>query len=683
MNDRPRLRRPTRSTPTAYRRDRQRRLGDGPYPCHPVPAWTVLLHQDGPRSPGQDDILQTRKRLIAPGATPARQPSAALTTPVGRAPRRELDGAGRGGTMVGVAAVAEDEPENERQEDQPDSEGVPVAEALRQVERNDDPDDDVHDRDQQEDDPPPGASDDPEHDQGVPDRDDAFPTGLARFGKDLPEGEDDDEPDEDVDDPNDGAHAGCLLGQTVGLSLTAWPDGRPGDRVRCSARASRGREAGGTSAQVLGRLHVDALISRHVYDRLMKLCVVGLGRLGLPWALVADSAGHDVRGLDVNGERVDAINERRVETSEPEVAALLADPGCGLFATTVPAEALADAELSVVAVPSPSNGDGSFGLEAVIAAIEAIGAHANRLAPRHVVVLKSTVSPGATRGPVRRALADATGPDNELGLVYTPEFHAVGTIVRDIRHPYLLILGGDQEWSLSRAEELHRSLTNSVVPVARLDPTGAELAKLASNSFRTMKISFANSLAALCAAYGTDPVPVCAAVAADPHIGGGYLRPGLPYGGPCYPRDNPALRAAATAADQTATLAQAAEQANDRHFHELEHAGLNAPPGPIGIVGLGYKPGSDELEGSPPLELARRWRAAGREVALHDPRATGFDSQTVDSLGTILDTCSIILLASPDADLLTIFRAELAARTRHPPVIDPWGALGPQPRFGE
>jgi UDPglucose 6-dehydrogenase len=407
----------------------------------------------------------------------------------------------------------------------------------------------------------------------------------------------------------------------------------------------------------------------------MKLSVIGLGRLGLVWALVADAAGHDVRGMDVDRRRVDAINGRRVDTREPGLAQLLGDPRCGLIATTDPAEALAGSELSVVIVPTPSEADGSFGLGPVLAAIEAIGTHARRLAPRHVVVLKSTVSPGATAGPVRSALAAAAGPDSDLGLVYAPEFHAIGSIVRDITNPYLLILGGDELWALSRAEELHRSLMNGTTPAAVLDATGAELAKLASNSFRTMKIAFANSLAALAAAHGSDAHAVCAAVGADPHIGPGYLRPGPPYGGPCYPRDNPALRAAASAVGLAAPLAEAAESANDARFRELERIGLAATAGPIGIIGPGFKPGADELEGSPALELARRWRAAGREVVVHDPPGAGSSSSKPGSLAALLDACSAVLLATPDPPLVAEVQVELIRRRRRPAIIDPWGAL--------
>jgi UDPglucose 6-dehydrogenase len=381
--------------------------------------------------------------------------------------------------------------------------------------------------------------------------------------------------------------------------------------------------------------------------------------------------------LDVDGGRVAAINRREVNTREPGVRALLRDRSCRLAATCDPAEALAGSEISVVTVPSASQADGSFGLGAVLAAVEAIGGQASRLARRHVVVLKSTVSPGATDGVVAATLARASAREAsvELGLVHAPEFHAIGSIVHDITHPYLVILGGREDWALSQAEDLHGSLAEEVIPFARLDPTGAELAKLASNSFRTMKIAFANSLAELCSALGSDPQAVCAAVGADPHIGRGYLGPGLPYGGPCYPRDNPALSAAAAAAGVPAPLPEAIEAANERRFTELERAALTAAPGPIGIVGIGFKAGADEREGSPALELARRWRAAGREVLIHDPVALTPDLASAISLGALLDSCAVVFLAAADERLVAALQAELDTRERCPPVVDPWGAL--------
>jgi UDPglucose 6-dehydrogenase len=409
----------------------------------------------------------------------------------------------------------------------------------------------------------------------------------------------------------------------------------------------------------------------------MKVCVVGLGRLGLPWALLADTAGHEVRGLDLDSERVSAINARRVVTSEPEVAELLSDPNCALLASSDPAEALREAELSVVTVSTPSEPDGSFGLSAALAAMRDIGTHA--LAPnrRHVVVLKSTVSPGATEGALRSALVEAaaTEPSASIGLVHAPEFHAIGSVVHDIRNPHVVIIGGSEQWAVSRAHELHASLAGRAVPVALLDAAGAELAKLASNSFRTMKIALANSLADLCRGYGSDPAAVCEAVGADPHIGRGYLGPGMPYGGPCYPRDNPALTAAAAAIGRPAPLTAATQEANECSFAALEQTALAVHDGPIGIAGIAFKAGTDELEGSPGLELARRWIAAKREVLVHDPLARAPKGTRSVTLAELVTTSSTVLLALPDESLATGLAFELSRCVSPPRVMDPWGML--------
>ena len=428
----------------------------------------------------------------------------------------------------------------------------------------------------------------------------------------------------------------------------------------------------------------------------MRLCVVGLGRLGLPWALVADAAGHEVSGLDVDGARVETINRRAIDTREPEVAELLEDPGCNLSATTDPAQALAGAEISVITVSTPSRDDGSFGLDAVLAAVETIGAQAPLLAPRHVVVLKSTVSPGATDGPVREALTAAAERASRgtqsapPGLVHVPEFHAIGSIVHDITHPHVVIVGGDDGWALSRAQELHDSLAAGDVQVARLDAAGAELAKLASNSFRTLKIAFSNSLAELCDAYGSDPQAVCAAVGADPHVGRGYLGPGMPYGGPCYPRDNPALSAAAALVDLPAPLPAAIEIANERRFQELEEALVlaAAAPGtaePIGVLGIAFKQGVSELEGSSALALARRLRDGGHEVFVHDPLVAPAPTsglRATPSVAALLDACAVVLLATPDPYLVAELRVQLDGRERPPVIVDPWGALSSAERKG-
>jgi UDPglucose 6-dehydrogenase len=312
----------------------------------------------------------------------------------------------------------------------------------------------------------------------------------------------------------------------------------------------------------------------------------------------------------------------------------------------------------------------------VIKAVVTIAGSAD-LAPGHVVVVKSTVSPGTISGPVRAAVELGAAAKGTAGpaVVYAPEFHAIGSIVHDIAHPYLLVVGGDEHWAIDRAIELEQSLVDAPVEVARLDPTAAEIVKLASNCFRTTKIAFANSLAQLCAAYGTDAAAVCDAVGADPYIGRRYLAPGLPFGGPCYPRDNPALAAAGTAVGVEVPLAAAVAHANELRYEELLSAALTAGPGAIGIVGVSFKDGVSELEGSPSLELARRLEQAGREVLIHDPRHASVDGRPTVTLEELVRVCSAVFVGAADAVLARAVGDELARHGAGPLVLDPCGLV--------
>ena len=212
----------------------------------------------------------------------------------------------------------------------------------------------------------------------------------------------------------------------------------------------------------------------------MRICTIGLGRLGLAWSLVADAAGHDVVGYDIDTDVVEAVNRRRVLTHEPLVTEMLQDPGCRLRATSDARSAVATADVSVVMVPTPSRLDGSFSADRITDAVTMIGDSLRSASGPHVVVILSTMSPGTTAGPVRAALERAAGRvlDDTLGLVHCPEFHAIGSVARDVREPDLVVVGALQEWAAAAATELVFSLTTRQVEVIRMSPTAAELTKL-------------------------------------------------------------------------------------------------------------------------------------------------------------------------------------------------------------
>jgi UDPglucose 6-dehydrogenase len=403
----------------------------------------------------------------------------------------------------------------------------------------------------------------------------------------------------------------------------------------------------------------------------------------LPWALVADAGGHDVVGVDVDPVRVEAVKMRAVDTPEPEVSALLSAKTCRLRATTRLAEAIEGADVTVVMVPTPSEPDGSLGAGAVLDAVRSIGALVGRAAEPHVVVVVSTVSPGTIQGAVRETLEAAAGRglDGRLGLVYAPEFHAIGSIVSDVREPGLLLLGSEQDWADEVVDRLLTSLTGGSVPIRRLSTAGAELAKLAFNTFLTTKISFANLVGELCSAYGADGPAVCAVLGEDRRVGATFFRPGAPFGGPCFPRDNPALAHAARAVGVEAELPAAVEAINQRRYAALEHAALAASDGPIGLAGLAFKPGTDEAEGSPAIELARRWLARGRQVVVYDPLVAGDavpGARVAESVDELVESSGAVVLVNDDPGLAKLVRE---ARTRtgcRVRLIDAWAdSVGP------
>ncbi|HEY1650963.1 MAG TPA: nucleotide sugar dehydrogenase [Acidimicrobiales bacterium] len=379
----------------------------------------------------------------------------------------------------------------------------------------------------------------------------------------------------------------------------------------------------------------------------MKIAVFGLGRLGLPWALMAGSAGHDVVGVDLRRALVTAVSARRTDTTEPGVANALADPANTLSATTDPAEALSGAEATFVAVSTPSRADGAFDPRSVLAVVEQVVKHADELAYPHVLVVGSTLTPGTMAGPVAELVAAATRP---IHLAHVPEFHALGSVLENLRRPSLVIVGAADPAAGQAAAELVTSLHESRPAVRHLGLTEAELAKLVLNGLLTLRISYANFIGDLATAFDdVDPRTVLAAIQDDPRVGVGFLRPGPPFGGPCFPRDLPALRHSARVAGVPEDLPAAAESVNAHAYVRLIEAatrGLRSDD-PVGVAGLAFKSGVRVVDGSPGVELVRRLTDGGwpvvafdRDVKVSLPAGARWAADATD----LLENCRRVLL---------------------------------------
>jgi UDPglucose 6-dehydrogenase len=358
----------------------------------------------------------------------------------------------------------------------------------------------------------------------------------------------------------------------------------------------------------------------------MKISVVGLGKLGSPLAAVFASKGFTVVGTDVNSSYVDAINRGEAPVDEPRLQELIDANRDRLRATVDAAAAVAETDVTFMIVPTPSDESGRFQNGFILKAMEGVGAGLRRKKGYHVVVITSTVMPGSTGGEIRAALEVASGRTMgpHLGLCYNPEFIALGSVVRDMLTPDLILIGESDPKAGETLERIYQQSCDNKPAVRRMNFVNAELTKISVNTFVTTKISYANMLADIC-----DRIPdadvdvVTQAVGSDSRIGGKYLRGAIGFGGPCFPRDNIAFAALARSVGARAELAEATDVVN-RYQVERVLGAIRAKlpqPGPVGILGLSYKPDTAVIEQSQGVALASCLLDEGYPVVAFDPKA--------------------------------------------------------------
>jgi len=358
----------------------------------------------------------------------------------------------------------------------------------------------------------------------------------------------------------------------------------------------------------------------------MKLSIIGLGKLGAPMAAVMAHKGHTVVGVDLNPFLVKALQEGRAPVEETGLAAMIRTNRERLSATLDYAEAVLATDVTFIIVPTPSDPDGRFSMRHVLSAAEKIGAALRQKESWHLVVLSSTVMPGSTKGKLAPALEAASGKTCgvDFGLCYNPEFIALGSVIHDMLNPDMILIGESDARSGKLLEELYQGACDSRPNIQRMNYVNAELTKISVNTFVTTKISYANMLAQVCETLpGADVDVVTAALGCDTRIGAKYLKGGLGYGGPCFPRDNVAFSAMARTNGVPALLAEATDQINRRQVPRLAAMILDRLPqdGIVGVLGLSYKPNTDVIEESQGIALAKMLLAAGARVVVYDPAA--------------------------------------------------------------
>jgi len=358
----------------------------------------------------------------------------------------------------------------------------------------------------------------------------------------------------------------------------------------------------------------------------MKISVVGLGKLGAPLAAVFASKGFQVVGTDLNPAAVAAINAGRAPVDEPGLQDLITSSAHRLSATDDALSAVSGTDATFIIVPTPSDSSGKFSNEYALQAMATVGQGLRQKNGYHLVVMTSTVMPGSTGGVLREALERHSGRSvgPSLGLCYNPEFIALGSVVRDMLRPDMILIGESDPRAGDLLEGIYRESCDNEPAFRRMNFVNAELTKISVNTFVTTKISYANMLADICDHLpGADVDIVTHAVGADSRVGPKYLRGAIGYGGPCFPRDNVAFAALARSIGANPELAEATDRVN-RYQIERVLGAVQARiegRGVVGILGLSYKPDTSVIEESQGVALAERLLAEGHAVVAFDPKA--------------------------------------------------------------
>lgn len=374
-----------------------------------------------------------------------------------------------------------------------------------------------------------------------------------------------------------------------------------------------------------------------------RISVCGLGKLGACMAATFAAAGYDVIGLDIDPKKVKAVNEGRPPVEEPRLAETMSN-GAGRLRATLNPEDIVDTDATFFITPSPSLPDGSFSNEYLLSAMLPVAEALRKAGKRnHLFVCSSTTTPGSCDSVLIPAIEKEIGGacGDAFGFCYNPEFIALGNVVQGLQEPDMVLIGeSDPEYGAALEDVHHRHSQNSP-NIARMSLVSAELTKISVNAFVTMKISFTNQLRMIADRFDdADIHAILDALGSDTRIGKKYLRPGLSYGGPCFPRDNRLLAHVARSKGISAPLAEATDQVNllsNADLFQKVSGIMEGRKGIVAVLGLAYKPDTHITEEAAGLVLAQRLKNEGYEVVVHDVAANADNAPDLAELNHLTD----------------------------------------------
>jgi UDPglucose 6-dehydrogenase len=354
----------------------------------------------------------------------------------------------------------------------------------------------------------------------------------------------------------------------------------------------------------------------------MKIAVVGTGYVGLVTGTCLSETGNMVTCVDINEDKVTQLRNGQVPIYEPGLEVLLhrnTEQGRLRFTTNL-AEAVADAQLIFLALPTPPGGDGAADLTFVLGAAKDIAAI---ITDYKVVITKSTV-PVGTADKVKAIFTQHTSV--EVDVVSNPEFLREGVAVDDFMKPDRVVVGTTSERAQKLMSELYGPYVRQGNPIIFMDERSSELTKYAANSFLATKITFMNEIANVCELVGADVDAVRRGIGADDRIGKRFLFPGIGYGGSCFPKDVQALAKSADEIGYDFKLLNSVMEVNEIQKKVLFEKVKNYFDGNLAgkrfaLWGLAFKPGTDDIREAPALYIIEELLKAGAQVVAFDPEA--------------------------------------------------------------
>lgn len=432
----------------------------------------------------------------------------------------------------------------------------------------------------------------------------------------------------------------------------------------------------------------------------MRVCIIGTGYVGLTTGACLAFLGHKVTCIDTDAAKVERLRAGKTPIYEPYLEELLAEAGHNLTFTTDYAEGVPKANVVFIAVGTPPSADGSPDLRYLYSAAEGIGQYSD--GEFTVVVNKSTVPIGSgnwvdsilresfERHHQRRA-------NDQFSVASNPEFLREGSAIHDTLYPDRVVVGSDNAHSLETLYSLYRPILDQAftappflprpeemgaVPLVSTDLASAELIKYAANAFLALKISYINEIGQLAAKVGADITQVARGIGLDARIGSRFLQAGIGWGGSCFGKDTSALVATASEYNLEMPIVKAARDINRRQRElvvEKLLGELRILKGrTIGLLGLAFKPNTDDLRDAPAVEIAKKLIDRGAKVRLHDPIAMerfhveqpGLAPFCCPTAEDVADGSDALVLVTEWPQYLEMDWAKLAGVMRTPLVLD-------------